>query len=121
MANLVEVALGSRRAADDLLGPVVQPGGGGAHAADHLLGEPGCLSRDCVPQLRTRGDVAESSLRLVAREHFVRELERLRARERCIDEPLQLSACVFRSADCILGNNVRLFPRPSRATAAWVP
>jgi hypothetical protein len=78
---------------DDLLGPVVQPGGRGAHPADHLVGKPGCLSRDRVPQLRTRGDVAKSSLCLVACEHFVRELERVWARERNIDESLEFAAC----------------------------
>ena len=89
----VERALGSRRAADDLFGPIVESRGGGTNPADHLVGKTGCLSGDRVPEFGTRGDVAESALRLVACEHLVRELERLRARERSIDEPLQFSAC----------------------------
>ena len=89
----VDWALGSRRAAHDLLGPVVEPRGGGTDAADHLLGEPCGLPGDRVPELGARGDVAQSALRLVACEHPVGELERLRARERGGHEALQLAAC----------------------------
>ena len=46
--------LGSLRAADDLLGPIVQPGGGDADTAHHLVCKPGGLSSDRVPQLGTQ-------------------------------------------------------------------
>ena len=80
-------------AADDLLGPVVEPRGGSADAADHLLGEPGRLPGNRVPELGARGDVAQSALRLVACEHSVGELERPRASEGRRHEALELTAC----------------------------
>ena len=88
----VDRALGSRRSPHDLLGPVVEAHGGGTDAADHLVGEPGRLPGDRVPELGARGDVAQSALRLVAREDPVGELERLRARQRGGREALQLAA-----------------------------
>jgi hypothetical protein len=68
------------------------PGGGGANAADHLIGKPGCLSGDCVPEFGARGDVTQSELRLVACEHTVRELERLRASKSGCHEALEFAA-----------------------------
>ena len=88
----VDRALDTRGAAQDLLGPVVEASGRGTDAADHLVGEPGRLPRDRVPELRARGDVVQSALRLVAGEHAVGELERPRAREGGGREALQLAA-----------------------------
>ena len=88
----VDRALGSRGAAQDVLGPVVEPCGGSTDAADHLLGEPRGLPGDRVPELGARGDVAQNALRLVAGEHSVGELERLRGGERGGHEALQFAA-----------------------------
>ena len=90
--SAIDGALGSRGAAQDLLGPVVEPRGGSTDAADDLLGEPGRLPGDRVPELGARGDVAQNALRLVAREDPVGELERLRRRERGGHEALQFAA-----------------------------
>ena len=68
----VDRALGSRGTAHDLLGPVVEPRGGGPDAADHLVGKPRRLPGDRVAELGARGDVAQSVLGLVAREHACR-------------------------------------------------
>ena len=89
----VDRALGSRGAADDLLGPVVEPRGGCTDAADDLLGKPGRLLGDRVSKLGARRDVAQGALRLVAREHSVGELECLRARQGGGHQALQLAAC----------------------------
>ena len=83
---------GSRRTADDALGPVVEPRGGSTDAADHLLGEPGRLPGNRVAELGARGDVAQYALGLVAREDFVGEHQRLRRRERGGHQALQFSA-----------------------------
>ena len=81
-----------RGAAEDPLGPVVEPCGRVAGAGDHLVGEPGRLAGDRVPELGARSDVAQNSLRLVAREDPVGELERFRGGERGGHEALQLAA-----------------------------
>ena len=88
----VDRALDSLAAPDDAFGAVVEPYGGGTDAADHLLGEPGRLFGDRVPELGARGDVVQSLLRLVAREHLVRQLDRVWACERRGHEALQLAA-----------------------------
>jgi hypothetical protein len=50
------------------------------------------LARDRVSELGARGDVSEGALHLVAREHLVGELERLRAPQGAGHETLQLPA-----------------------------
>ena len=76
----------------ELLRSVVEPRAGGPGAADHLLRQPRRLSGDRVAELGARGDVAQSTLRLVAREHSVRELECPGAPERSGHEALQFAA-----------------------------
>ena len=75
-----------------MLGPVVEPHGGGADAADHLLGESCRLPGDRVAELGARGDVAQNALRFVAGEHSVGELERFWRRERSGHQTLQFAA-----------------------------
>ena len=79
-------------ASRELLGAQVETHRRGADAAHHLLGEPSRLPRDRDPQLGARGDVTDRSLRLLAREDIVGQLERARAGERRRDESVQLAA-----------------------------
>jgi hypothetical protein len=75
-----------------VLGPIIEPRGGRTDAADDLLRQPGGLSGDRVPEFGARRDVAQYELRLVAREHPVGDLARLRRGERGCHEALQLAA-----------------------------
>ena len=64
----------------------------GPHLAGQLLGEPGRLLRDCVANLAARDDLADRPSHLLAVDDPVDELVRPRARERLVDQPVELSA-----------------------------
>src|SRR5262245_66643674 len=71
---------------------VVEPHRGGPEAVDDLVGEPARLSANSVPELGAGRDMPERMLRLVAREHTIGELQRLRACQGRGQQAVELAA-----------------------------